>query len=224
MIWYWSPTQEQVNQSGRVTLIAQRWSTNQSFMHWAFINIQVDALRNTRWCIASVPWSISTLQCNAPGGPIYLGWLTLRKMIIKCRSFKCSDSTPQPSFDLGWGSCRWWLVAREEEASAQQSLQHKTTCLPTLASCLLLMQLLLVTALWKKRRLWIGVLRLPATSFFCHFSVPRCEYEYARGPSSTAAPSQEVGNRCLLSFTNFKGPTNSVLFWLEPPPRGLGTS
>ena len=57
--------------------------------------------------------------------------------------------------------------------------------------------------------------------FFCHFSVPRCEYEYARGPSSTAAPSQEVGNRCLLSFTNFKGPTNSVLFWLEPLPWGL---
>ena len=29
-----------------------------------------------------------------------------------------------------------WCPGREEEASAQQSLQHKTTCLPTLASCL----------------------------------------------------------------------------------------
>ena len=41
---------------------------------------------------------------------------------------------------LTWGEVfvdgDWW-AGMEEEASAQQSLQHKTTCLPTLPSCLL---------------------------------------------------------------------------------------
>ena len=94
-----------------------------------------DAPRNTRWCIASVPRSISTLQCNAPGGPIYLGWLTLRKMIIKCRSFKCSDSTSQPLF---WPRVRFLQMVTGGQGGGGFSPTVTSTQdnLPTLASCL----------------------------------------------------------------------------------------